>query len=296
SHFLRLPRELRDHIYTYVLVRDVIPVECAIAKIHESRTPIRSRSHRQNGVRPPSDQIHETYPLRASRTHRRLWTVPAFDINIPYDTGRVFDASSTILMTYQIAATNLEADYRVDLLKVCKQVYLEASEIFYSRNVFSFTSDFRIPCAFAFLCDRPAVSLRSIRSLELALIEVNNMRGTTPAHYPVVRRSTDCLVLQYAYQYFTELCTLLSTTRAQLRNLYLTVETLQGCNAIGPFDMASFLDREKVNTTMPEPWVPLWLEPLLKIRSLESVQICWISDQPHVRRVADTNEVVQRFL
>jgi hypothetical protein len=92
--------------------------------------------------------------------------------------------------------------------------------------MFSFTADFSIPTAFAFLCDTPAEPFLLISSMELALTEYNNTNGTTETHYPITRRSTDSLVLQYAYNHFTELCTLLSTCRMRLQTLHLTIESL----------------------------------------------------------------------
>jgi hypothetical protein len=125
-------------------------------------------------------------------------------------------------MTYQLAVPLIIPPYyrpEIRALQTCKQIYSEAKRIFYGKNLFSFTADFRIPTAFAFLCDRPADSLLLIPSVELALTEKIDLS-------PTCRTSTDRFVLQFAYNPFTELCTLLSTARMRLRNLHLTIETL----------------------------------------------------------------------
>jgi hypothetical protein len=241
------------------------------------------------------DELREVYPLRASRLQRRVWTIPSFDVDFRYiDNDR--DVPNAVYLTYQLAANKLDDDIGIDLLKVCRQTYLEASKVFYGSNVFSFTSDYRIPCAFAFLCDRPAESLLQIKALELALMEDCNMRGTTQAHYPIIRRSTDCLVLQYAYQYFTELCTLLSTPRIRLRELYLTIETMGRSRSTPPTTTQDFLSCENRDAAMPRPWPILWLDPLLKVKSFQSIQICWISGQPRIQRMADAVEMMRRHM
>ncbi|EAT80465.1 hypothetical protein SNOG_12053 [Parastagonospora nodorum SN15] len=283
TRFLDLPRELRDCIYELILVRDVIPVECAITN---TRFPQGSEEDPEYCTIPP---------LRAPRAQRRLWQIPAFDMDLGYPDND-HTAPETVHMTYQISKEPELASLdglNLCLLQVSKQVYTEASKIFYSNNTFSFTQDLRLPTAFAFLCDRPAASLRMVRSIELALMEDSNMRGTAQAHYPIIRRSTDSLVLQYAYHYFTELCTLLSTSRIQLRKLYLSVET---CGSRGSQDATSLQEtvtweNENLNSAALET---LWLEPLLKLEGLESVEIHWIFGQAHVRRMAYMAQKIQR--
>jgi hypothetical protein len=273
--FLRLPREIRDLVIEHILVRDTIPIECAIAKPSSTRVPR------------IFDELNNIYPLRSPHAHRRLWSMPMFDMNLDYtDSNR--DKPMVIYMTYQIAHQNgSSSSHRLNLslLQVSKQVYAEASKIFYRNNIFSFTGDYRIPTAFAFLCDRPATSLRLIESLELALIEDNNMRGTPHAHYPILRRSTDSLVLQYAYHYYTELCTLLSTPRTRLRRLFLTVETLSVRGAGHGMSLQDSVTFENDNLVDPQLDAPLWLDPLLKIDGLDSVEICWIFRQPRMKRM-----------
>lgn len=287
SPILQLPREIRDLIYEFVVIQDVIPLECAITKISCPRLR-RAKLITHEDLKP-------LYLLRSRRVHRRIWSLPPFDVGIVSGSP---DPTDAVYMTYQLASNDENVLHAGDvsnnslgirLLQTCKQIYDEASKIFYGRNVFSFTGDFRIPTTLAFLCDRPARSLLLIESLELALMEDTNMAGTTLAHYPQQRRSTDSLVLRYAYNHYTELCTLLSTPRIQLRRLYLTMETTALGRRMPPVcTFAGCSSYESSRTSSPRPWIPSWLEPLLNITGLDSAEIIWISDSPQLHRIADT--------
>ncbi|KAL6707397.1 hypothetical protein ACN47E_004176 [Coniothyrium glycines] len=285
SLLLQLPREVRDLIYEHVLVRDVIPIEAAVVKIPEA-TASRSPGYSKN--------LRELLPCRYSWSHRRLWLIPVLDIVCDFGpSDRTEDPRSTrsVSMTYQLDTwspmVSPEGPIEIRLLQTCKQVYHEAREIFYGRNIFSFTADFRIATAFAFLCDRPAESLRLISSMELALLEDNNMRATAEAHYPIVRRSTDSLVLQYAYNHFTDLATLLSTPRVQLRKLYLRVQSLASSYDEPPKSFQDCIAWE-TSKMKDSPWIASWMDPLLKIEGLELVDVCWSFDRPRIRRMLAT--------
>ncbi|CAO2656426.1 Nn.00g052290.m01.CDS01 [Neocucurbitaria sp. VM-36] len=291
SRLLQLPREIRNLIYEHVLVRDVIPVESAVVNLPRSRF---SRS------RAPSfcEGLHEMYPSRRPHVHRRIWSVPAFDIDVAF-TDNSRNDPKVVHMTYQLAdshASYKRCGVEIRLLQVCKQVYYEATDIFYSKNTFSFMADYRIATIFAFLCERPAASLLHIRSLELALTEDNNMRGTTQAHYPITRRSTDSQVIQYAYHHFTDLCTLMSTPRMQLRKLHLTIDTLAARNGIAPGSIQECLQWEKHKTSQQRPWIASWVDPLLKVEGLESLTVYWIFDRPRLRRMSDTLSMMQQHM
>ncbi|KAH7085935.1 hypothetical protein BKA63DRAFT_500782 [Paraphoma chrysanthemicola] len=296
SRLLQLPRELRDIIYTYVFDQEVIPIESAVTKVTYSPASGRPRTYLSNDRAPSyANEIRKVYPLRTTRLHRRIWTIPAFDIAIDHsELGH--DVPTAVYLTYQLAKDAPEDGVSVALLQVCKQTNIEASSVFYGHSTFSFTSDYRIPCAFAFLCDRPASSLLQITSLELALMEDCNISGTSQAHFPVIRRSTDCLVLQYAYQYFTELCTLLSTPRIHLRELYLTVETMGRSLSGSPTTLEEILDCERRTTDMSSPWRASWLDPLLNIKDIEFIRVCWISNQPRLQRMTEAVTVMREHM
>jgi hypothetical protein len=274
---LQLPREIRDLIYEHVLIRDAIPIECAITKPSSGLTS------------QVFEELSEHYSLRAPRQHRRIWPMPAYDLDSDFD-------ATPIYLTYQLAkqmSQTPSTEVNLDLLRVCKQINAEAYKIFYSGNIFSFTGDYRIPTAFAFLCDRPPASLRLIRSLELSLMEDNNTERTPGAHYPVIPRSVASLVLQYAYNYFTDLCTLLSTSRVNLRKLYLVVETMNRQEA--NFSRES-LQRETNSSTGQWAVLPAWFHPLLKIQRLEMVELCWISRRPRLQQMACTVRAMQHHM
>lgn len=284
SRLLRLPREVRDLVYEHVLVRDVIPIEAAVVKIPEV-TANRSPGYSYN--------VRELFPCRFRWSYRRLWLVPVLDVVSDFGPrDRTEDPRSTrsISMTYQLAR---RSDLREEdalglrLLRTCRQVHVEAREVFYSKNIFSFTAEFRIGTAFAFLCDRPAQSLRLVRSIELALMEGHNMRATDGAHYPMTSRSTDSMVLQYAYNHFTDLTTLLSTSRMQLKRLYLGIYTQKSTYDTPPttFEACIAWETAKMRNS---PLVPSWVNPLLQVGGLESIYVCWSFARPCIRRMANT--------
>lgn len=291
SRLLQLPQEIRDLIYEHVLVRDVISIECAVVNI-----PAHNASNRAHSS---CKEIYSMYPSRRAQSHRRMWSIPAFDIDLTLSHNDPTNKPETVHMTYQLADSQAgppAGGIHISLLQVCKQIYYEARDIFYSRNIFSFTADYRIPTAFAFLCDRPATSLLLIRSLQLALTEANNLRGTTEAHYPITRRSTDSLVLQYAYHYFADLCVLISTPRMQLQTLLLTVDTIATCNNIGPSSVEQSLIWEEDTMRSLRPWIASWVDPLLKVDGLISMTILWIFARPRLRRMSDTVSMMRQHM
>jgi hypothetical protein len=298
SPLLSLPAELRNLILEHVLGQDFIRIECAVASVRPHATRVLDHSF--------GKEILKKYPLRVPRVNRRLWSVPAFDLEYTTDnraatrTGLPSARGEAVAvhMTYQLArrASDTPQDRPgLHILRVSKQMYKEASEIFWGCNIFSFTSDFRIATAFAFLCDRPAASLRLIKALEIALAESNNMKGTQQAHYPVIRRSTDSEVLRYAYNHFTDLCTLLSTPRMKLQRLYLVVETLTGCSARNQDSLEEGItyERDAFRSARFEP--PSWLAPLLQIQGLQSVDLCWwMYSKLRIQRMACTAGLIKQ--
>jgi hypothetical protein len=290
SQLLQLPREIRDLIYEHALVREVVPIECAVVPIPGATGSCNLGCY---------EDVIESLPLRRLRIRRRIWSIPTFDIDVSFSEGDAGESQKAVHMTYQLAIPHEKSpghSIEIRLLQTCKQIYYEARKCFYGRNTFSFTADFRIPTAFAFLCDRPAESLLLISSMELALTEYNNTSATTEAHYPISRRSTDSLVLQYAYNHFTDLCILLSTSRMRLRNLHLTIESLAERRGIPPRTVTDCLSWEALKTTESRPWVASWIDPLLRLKGLDSLEMVWIFDRPRLRRMADTVSLMRQHM
>lgn len=206
-------------------------------------------------------------------------------------------------LTYQLAPPSTKPkdvhghdEITLQLLQVCQTVYSEARQVFYKKNVFSFTGRFPIPTALAFLQDLPATAVALLSSIELALTEDNNMRGTAEAHFPSTRRSSDCLVLQHAFHYFTNLCKLLSSPAIRLRRLYLTIESLSSYGDSQPESLPECLAWEAEKSSFDRPWTASWIQPLLQVGGLESIRIYWISDRPRVRRMSDTLSTMQQSM
>lgn len=295
SRFLQLPREIRDLIYEHALVRDTVPIDCAVLGGPSYRKHTGSQC-------PFSPQLHKAYPLTSPRARRTTWFLPIYDLKVDIQGGTWMEPKRA-QMTYQLAppcerpkGAYYHDKIALQLLLVCRKVHAEARPVFYKKNVFSFTSKFPISTALAFLQDRSGTALALLSSIELVLTEDNNMRGTAEAHFPPTRRSSDCLVLQYAFHYFTDLCTLLASPTVQLRRLFLTIESLSSCGDKQPESLADCLAWEIEKSDAERPWTASWIEPLLQIESLESVMIYWISDRPRVRRISDTLSTIQRSM
>ena len=295
SRLLQLPREIRDLIYEHALVRDTIPIDCAAVEGPGYR--------KHSGFScPSSPQLHDTYPLVRPMAYRKTWFLPVHDLKVDIQGGTWMEPKR-VQMTYQLAPsctrtkdTCHQSKVVLQLLLVCRRVHAEARPLFYKNNIFSFIGKFPISTAVAFLQDRPAEVLPLLSSIEIALTEDNNMRGTTEAHFPSTTRSSDCLVLQHAFHYFTDLCQLLSSPTIQLRRLYLTIESLSSYGDIQPQSLVECLAWEIEKSSTERPWIATWIQPLLRIEGLESVKIYWVSDRPRVRRMSDTLSAMQRSM
>lgn len=290
-----LPREIRDLIWEHAIVRDTIPIDCAV---------VEGPGYRRHTGFPCSfsPQLHKAYPLNHDVKWRRTWSLPIYDLKVDIGGGTWMEPKRA-RMTYQIATpcTRPKQAQRSDkiaiqLLQVCRTIHDEARAIFYKNNVFSFTGQFPISTALAFLQDRPETALAKLSSIEIVLTEDNNMRGTADAHFPPTTRSSDCLVLQHAFHYFTDLCTLLSTPAIHLRRLCLTIESLSSYGDSPPESMSECLAWEIEKSSSERPWVASWIQPLLQIKSLETIKIYWISDRPRVRRMSDTLSLMQHSM
>lgn len=295
SRLLQLPRELRELIYEHAVVRNTIPIECAVVK---------GPGYRKHTGFPcaASPQLHKAYPLQRDVVHRRTWSLPVYDLNVDIQGGTWMEPKRA-QMTYQLGSTcsrpdNTHADDEVaiQLLQVCRAMYDEARPLFYKKNTFSFTGRFPISTALAFIQDLPPMALSFVSSIEIALTEDNNMRGTAEAHYPPTTRSSDCLVLQHAFHCFTDLCTLLASPMAQLKHLYLTIESHSGYGDSQPQSFPECLAWEIEKSSSSRPWTASWIHPLLQIESLEAVKVYWISDRPRLLRMSDTLSTLQQSM
>lgn len=295
SRLLQLPREIRDLVYEHALVRDTVPIDCAVVSGPSYRKHTGSQC-------PYSPQLHKAYPLTGPWAHRSTWSLPIYDLKVDIQGGTWMEPKRA-QMTYQLVppcprpkTAQYHHGVALQLMLVCRKVHAEARPLFYKKNIFSFTSRFPISTALAFLQDRPAAALTLISSIELVLTEDNNMRGTAEAHFPPTRRSSDCLVLQHAFEHFTGLCSLLASPAVQLRKLFLTIESLSSYGDSESESLSECLAWEIGKTDAERPWTASWIRPLLEIEGLESVKIYWISDRPRVRRMSDTLSAIQRSM
>ena len=286
--FLQLPREIRDLIYEFALVRGTISIHCAVTKAPKSRLAV-------GGEVGFCEALYQDYRLLHPLTYRGTWSVPLDGFAVP-ETDFQLD-SNKVHMTYQLDSSMSRGErVHLHILQACRQIYSEAIEILYGKNIFSFSEDFCIPTAVAFLRDRPAANLSLITSLQLHLIEDLNTMGAPAAHYPVIRESTETLVLQCSYQHFPDLCALLSSPEMRVQRLFLSVETFAQRFGTTPNTVSRALSWEDQNTSGRRPWTASWIEPLLEIKGLDFISIHWDFDRPYVQRMADTVALMCRYM
>ena len=177
---LGLPRELRDAILANLLLHSTIAIECGIVSIPKYREV--DLAHGRAPLMFSQIGPLGNFPLRRPCVGRGTWTVPLSDMTfdaevyVGYEgTGELPPSTKSrdvpVGMTYQLEAKSESIDLAIML--VCKQLYQDACEMFYGRNVFSFRADFRIPSALRFFEVR-----LNITADELLLIVVRAWVGS----------------------------------------------------------------------------------------------------------------------
>ncbi|KAF2793747.1 hypothetical protein K505DRAFT_375142 [Melanomma pulvis-pyrius CBS 109.77] len=289
--FLALPREVRDLIYDYLLVHDKVSVKNVVIDpppwvpeklLHVFQTGLKQPVVRRQTWRLPADHVLDPTYVEEGELFESV--EPGKELQMSFKIAPIRDKSSGI---------EIEPCLNIHLMLVCRQLYSEAREVFYSKNTFQFTGDFRIPTALAFLLDRTLESLSYIRSLELALTETcwshpdQFDQYTSPGSSP-----QPGLVLRYAYDYFRQLCSLIASSSMSLQSLRLNIDTFDGNFYRGGVDSITvngLLLHEEQNPGN----FPLWLDPLLSIRDLDNITLWWDSTTPMMRRIANVASLMQ---
>ncbi|KAF2685628.1 hypothetical protein K458DRAFT_416853 [Lentithecium fluviatile CBS 122367] len=292
SHFLTLPRELRDAVLENLLVLDTIPLECAITSIPRFKHQVDPTGEHFEVFQ--EQELEKEYPLRVPCTRRTTWIVPLKDV-VPTDYwGNLYSEDWELIpetvahemrvgMTYQRAPRRASPEFGV--MRVCKQLFHEGSEIFWGKNIFSFTDDFRIPTAVHFLRDRPPATLSQITSIEIALTEdgfVDVSTGPLLSQYPPQESN-----LEFGYELYPQLCALAASPAMRLRHLILGVETLierRGQPGGQPGGQLVSITKCLRDEEAGHLTIPTWLDPLLSISGLESVSVRWFSSIPIFQR------------
>ncbi|KAF2869049.1 hypothetical protein BDV95DRAFT_578231 [Massariosphaeria phaeospora] len=295
--FLALPREIRDLIYSYVVFYGKIAIEPAIVHIDSSYDPGDEDSEPGD-----EDSDMELYPLRYPCKSRKTWASPSSDVidgrtgttQFTYQHARYQDSTNIhdrrILRDSQIYTSWLD----LQVTSVCRQMYAEACELFYSMNTFQFLEDFRIPTALHFLEDRPAKALSKIKSLHLALTEDDcslDEETTGDQYIHDQNTSEGNFYLRSAYDFYPRLCSLMASPNMQLRHLQLLIETQNPVGSSLDPTLATSLRLNTLATSVrleeqenigPSSWV----SPLLAIRDLDVITLQWVFFRLLVRKVA----------
>lgn len=168
-----------------------------------------------------------------------------------------------------------------------RQLYEESREIFYSKNTFRCTDPYRIPIAYHFLHDLPATSRSLIRSLEIGLREdyygalhgdehlpADDEEGTSPR---------EGFWLRMAYNHWNPLCKLLASDM-KLRHLGLWLESSYSTKTVWEeAGTVAACYREEEAHPVPQPW---WIDPLFKIKNLDSITLAFSTWTPTLHRLA----------
>lgn len=254
SPFLKIPRELRNIIYTYLLTQ---PKICLESSVIGTTTPAYA------------EMIQPDLPPRKPRRARSTWVQNTVDyVNRYVDVTPISvdcDEIVDVEVTYQVALNKLISAPYLDIFLTSRQIYSEAREIFYGKNIFCFSADFRIPTAFHFLKDRPSASLACIRSMELHLLE---------EYY---RDETVSVLTLYSFTFFTDLCAILASPQMRIQSFRLGIHALAMSEQpyVPGMRLADYLKREKTRGFLLDP--PDWMQPMLEIRGLDSLTVYWDS-------------------
>ncbi|KAF2097752.1 hypothetical protein NA57DRAFT_76561 [Rhizodiscina lignyota] len=240
AHFLDLPRELRDQVYRELLVRPRVIIQDR--RIHH---PTSGRSHWM-GI------IHN---IRGGR-------------RVVQNRG---------IETYEIRRDERCNNPEIQLLRVCREINREASQLFYVENSFAFetklTPEERLPfatppsvVAMHFLGDRSESVLRSIRSVEVRLDTESSC--TQPLewrvdHDQIPLCSNAILALWETFM------------RMELRNLALHFH-------VHKQDLEGFIKRMTTSDAA-------WINQIQKIQTLQNLSLTW-STKPEDNPVPLINE------
>lgn len=82
SPLLRLPRELRDIVYSYILVSGTISIEAAITRVPRSRIAV-------GGEIGFCEALYQQYRLTSPLMYRATWTIPVEESGIPEEDSQL---------------------------------------------------------------------------------------------------------------------------------------------------------------------------------------------------------------
>lgn len=292
SPFLQLPRELRNQIYDYLLGPNDIAIECAVTKAPRSLVAV-------GGEIGFCEALYQKYKLMYPLALRSTWEVPVKNLDTPADDFQL--DSSTVSMTYQVCSSlrkSNEVALELQLFGVCHQIHAEVTSIFYTNRRLSFPCNYAIPTAAAFLADRSTNALRYISSLQINLSEVRGAEFLE-GDYP---RSQEHARLRNACGFYPKLCSLLASRWINLRTLCLSIESYD-VNVLS--DALPTLEHFNLNgfALVDTPWDDLrqhsiasWVDPLLKIQGLETLEISWQMSAPGLQEVLDAVVMMRQHM
>lgn len=290
SHFLQLPRELRNQIYDHLLGPNSIAIECAVTKAPRSLVAV-------GGEIGFCEALYQKYKLTYPLAHRSTWEVPIKNLDIPADDFQL--DSSAVSMTYQVCPSLRKSNdvaLELQLFEVCQQIHAEVSSVFYVKRTLSFPCSFAIPTAAAFLADRSIIALSYISSLQLSLFEVRGSELRDGDYSGSQERAR----LRDACGYYHKLCSLLASRWINLRTLCLSIESYDAHflgDSLQTLELLNSKDSDPVKTSwsqLRQVSIASWVDPLLNVRGLETLEIDWQMSAPGLQEVLDTVGTMRR--
>lgn len=168
--FFKLPRELRDRIYAFALVYD------EEIQIHTCSCRMQSLGSSTNICESPRPIFNS--PLVRFRS---TFVIPSVQLKGQAGHGPLA-AHTTYSAFAPVEKSTCEMEIDLKIFHVGRQIYEEASRVFYMGNAFEFYDGYNgwpsLVCL-AFLNDRPASGLKAIRHIILNIDE--NARHSCPA-------------------------------------------------------------------------------------------------------------------
>ncbi|KAF2814792.1 uncharacterized protein BDZ99DRAFT_566733 [Mytilinidion resinicola] len=166
-----------------------------------------------------------------------------------------------------------------------RQVYSEASPVFYSSKRFAFNEPpLSLMTAYTWLIGRPEQALENIRSISLTVREFAD-----PSYLPVVR--VEC------HDFWDVLCELLQGL-PNFRHLELIIRTVITTVDQQPWDWAT--DWTVNNWTMDDlklaqqhKATPSWIYPLFEIQGLETLCLTWVTNVTLIERAMRAAKLIR---
>jgi len=138
-----------------------------------------------------------------------------------------------------------------------------------------------------------------INSLELAFLETGSVLGRLQRPQTVEPPLPAGFGLEFGYDFYQQLCSLISSPAMQLHHLIIVVETYVACHG-EPGNGAPVTINSIRTCLLHEDVFPFniqaWFDSLLAIKGLESVSVWWTISKGYLKRTARCLDKIQTLM